>query len=291
VNAINSTAPPRHTPRHRLRLCAIVLLAVSLGVSAAVVTAQDTAQAGVRFGSLDKAIEQGTNEKQVIAVFFTAQWCVWCQKMKTSTFTDPRVIDASRGFAWAEVDTDVQPHVAAQFQVRGLPVIIFFNARGEMLEVLSGYISPQAMDAKLRELADKADAPGMQRQRLIDVRSAAQKVRLAKSDLERVEAVRALVQSASTQDKTGRAHASAALAEQGDAVWMALTVCMEDAQLSVRAAAADLLAEATGQSIAFDPFAEFDQRAGQVERWRAWIEQQRSDADQPEDQPEDGQLH
>ena len=260
----------RPFPRHRLVLATLVALLIGGAASA------DEPQAAVSFTSLDKAIAHGAQKQQVIVVMFTARWCVWCQRMKTSTFTDPKVVELSSQFAWALVDTDVQPRIAAMAGVRGLPTLMWLNARGELLATHSGYLSAEAMEKKLRELADQADQPGQTRKLLQTVDQAVRQVKLADSDLKRVEAVRQLVEAAAQRDRMGREPARQALADGGSPLWMALTVCLEDERLALRAAANDLLAEATGREGQFDPFADADTRARQIAAWRQWIAEHRT---------------
>ena len=51
-----------------------------------------TAQpAGITFHPIDRAVELAVERDKVTVIFFTADGCGWCPKMRSTTFPDPAV--------------------------------------------------------------------------------------------------------------------------------------------------------------------------------------------------------
>lgn len=278
---LNGGRPNEPSARRRFGLWWIVMLLGLVGLAGAGGHAQSPT-ASVDFQALDQAVNQGVSQGKVIAVMFTAKWCGWCQKMYASTFTDPRVVALSRQFAWTSVDTDQQPEIAARFGVRSLPLMMWFNMHGELLDSQAGYISPQAMESKLRQLADKARTPGQTRQRLTTIADAMTKISRSDTEDQLTRGVREMVEQVAGPNRSIRSAATRTLASKGDAALEALVGCLDDPALSIRAAANDLLAQLTEHSVGFDPFAAPTRRAGKIKAWRDWLNQR----NQPEATPE-----
>jgi thiol:disulfide interchange protein DsbD len=73
-------------------------------------------------------------EGKSVMVDLYADWCVACKEFETRTFPDPRVIKALENTVWMQIDlTDNTPQgleFQEQFNITGLPTILFFDKNG-----------------------------------------------------------------------------------------------------------------------------------------------------------------
>lgn len=81
----------------------------------------------------------GTTGKPVL-VFFEADWCVWCKKMKNETFVDPKVKEAMKNYILVFVDIDGNRKIASKFDSRGVPSYAITNYKEDKLKVGSGFM-------------------------------------------------------------------------------------------------------------------------------------------------------
>ncbi len=266
-----------------VRRCTKPLAGLALMVMIAA-TAYAEPLAAIPFDTVESAAARGSAERQVIVVYFTADWCGWCKRMSSATFTDPRVLKLAGGFAWAKVDTDAQPGIAARFGVRGLPTVMWFNADGVYLGERNGYIAPDAMVELLTAQAGNAEAAGAHQQKMALVETSTAALRQAETDAQVAVAVAKIVETAATQ-RAGRQPLRQALGDAGPVAWPALIEQLRSERLARRAAAYDLLAEVTGHDAPFDPFAEAEVREAQVAEWRRWYAKHLSQNDSELGQP------
>ena len=92
----------------------------------------------------DRAFERARAEDKVVLVDFYADWCVWCQQMDGTTFSDSKVAGAlDRRAVPLKLDTDRGGRqLATRYRVQNLPTVIVFAPDGEELGRISGYASP-----------------------------------------------------------------------------------------------------------------------------------------------------
>ena len=265
--------PTRAHTRRIERAAALLALAAALVLVAPRSTGSD--DVGIRFGdNLIQALQQARREKLVTVAYFSGRHCKWCRKMQVTTFPDRRVRALVRRFVWVKIDVEDQPELAAMFGLQGVPYVVLLNVQGEPLAAKAGYVPPAKMAALLREWVGKAHAGGTDSvpeliERLKRRVSAASQPADVKAAL--AEAVERLAQP----DRAGRKAILETVRTLGPGAWDALCGMMRDRRLSIRAAAGEALAGATGQTLPFDPFADGDTRSRQVAAWKQWIETNR----------------
>ena len=69
---------------------------------------------------------------------FWAQWCVYCKKLDKLVWNQPQIVAESLRFAAVKVDATLPDDadmeaVKQEYQVPGLPRVVFIDSRGEIL--------------------------------------------------------------------------------------------------------------------------------------------------------------
>ncbi len=221
--------------------------------------------------SLEKAMELGRSRKRVVVAYFTAVWCGYCRRMETLCFSDGEVKSYASKFVWVKIDIDQEPAKAALFRVRGVPAFGFLNIRGELLELASGYRSPGQFVDLLKRNVDKIEAPAQAKIELEKAKKLVDQLKKAKRPEETEKAILEVVTLLASPDRRHRKRAKPALIAAGRRVWPGLLSCLSDRRLAVRAAAFDLLSEASAQEFPFDAFAPLETRVRQVRAWKRWV--------------------
>ncbi|MGE3919921.1 MAG: protein-disulfide reductase DsbD [Gammaproteobacteria bacterium] len=85
--------------------------------------------------NLKNILNQAKLEKKPVLIYFTADWCTTCQKIKKYVLTNNRVIKALQNTVLVKIDvTKNTPNIKAienNFDVIAPPVFIFYNTEGE----------------------------------------------------------------------------------------------------------------------------------------------------------------
>jgi len=89
-----------------------------------------------------EAIQLSKTSGKKVVLYFTADWCSQCQKMK-SVFADPSVKQALAAFIFYEVNTDQERDVTRQYAVRGIPAYKIVDGNEKVLKEGAGSISSQ----------------------------------------------------------------------------------------------------------------------------------------------------
>ncbi|PID73942.1 MAG: hypothetical protein CSB33_01155 [Desulfobacterales bacterium] len=122
---------------------AIALIAVCLLLStaAAAISAED---AGVKWRSYDEGLKLAKAKKKKIFLNFYADWCHYCSVMKAETFSQPHISNyLNEHYVPVRVNSDRRPHLAKEYQVRGLPLSIFLDENAKNIGSQPGFIAPE----------------------------------------------------------------------------------------------------------------------------------------------------
>ena len=81
-------------------------------------------------------------DKNIIINFY-ADWCSYCKKMDSETFTDRRVVEyLKNNFVLIKVNADKSKDIAQAYMARSLPTTWFLKSDGEKIAPLPGYFPP-----------------------------------------------------------------------------------------------------------------------------------------------------
>lgn len=90
-----------------------------------------------------KAIKMSGETGKPVLVFFTADWCTWCQKMKKDVLTEDSVKVAMKNYIYVVVNADKQRHIARKFKITGLPSYLITNCDQTELKLGSGFANTE----------------------------------------------------------------------------------------------------------------------------------------------------
>ena len=106
--------------------------------------------------SLPQGLKTAGQQKKPVIVDFWATWCAPCKKMLKTTYVDPKVVDRAKKFVPVLLDKDKAADVAAKYKIEAIPVVIFLDAKGNVLARGDGYKDAGAMLALMDEALKKA---------------------------------------------------------------------------------------------------------------------------------------
>ena len=85
-------------------------------------------------------------EGKSIFLYFHADWCGYCRKLKNETFKDDRVkAYLNDNFVSISVDTDKRQKLAQEWGVRGLPTLWFLESNGTKVNNLPGFVNAEQL--------------------------------------------------------------------------------------------------------------------------------------------------
>ena len=98
----------------------------------------------------EELFQEGLSQNRPIIIDFTAQWCTVCKALETHTFSDLSVQMASKKFLLLKIDATLETKDVAKwtsdFQVLGLPTVLFYNPAGVLQKdlTLTNFEEPKA---------------------------------------------------------------------------------------------------------------------------------------------------
>ncbi len=99
-----------------------------------------------------------------VAIDFQSKiWCAACREMEDKTFSRPEVKKVLGAYRLLEVDVDKHPRakeLQRQYQVRGIPTLIFLDGTGRELDRVVGFMGPEELLERMKGFSDAGE--GMQ---------------------------------------------------------------------------------------------------------------------------------
>lgn len=102
--------------------------------------------------SWDAAFERARAESKPVMVTFSADWCVWCKRLETTTFTDAKVAGVlADQVVPLELDVDGDGRALSErFNIDPLPTTVLLASDGSELGRIVGYVPPGSFLDSLR---------------------------------------------------------------------------------------------------------------------------------------------
>jgi hypothetical protein len=104
-------------------------------------------------GSFDDALDAASQRKTVVMAEFYTDWCNWCRRLDTDTFTNPEVRGELGQLVALKLNAEESgSELAARFGIDSYPTMIFFDARGNEMERILGYLPPDKFLWRVRRI-------------------------------------------------------------------------------------------------------------------------------------------
>lgn len=103
-----------------------------------------------------EAIEKSISaENKPVMIDFYADWCAQCKELDEFTYTDPQIAELSESLNTIKIDlTNENENITGKYNIKGLPVVIFMNSKGEEIRELrvTGFLKPEEFRKKIISL-------------------------------------------------------------------------------------------------------------------------------------------
>ena len=119
-------------------------------------TAVPAGPAEFQYRSLPEALKLAEAENKLVMIFFWADWCVYCAKIRREVFSDPAVHEVfDRNFVAVSVDVEKDPEdLARKYRARAMPTMIFLKPDQEVLGFLPGAVDRETFLKILEYVVD-----------------------------------------------------------------------------------------------------------------------------------------
>ena len=113
------------------------------------------AESAIRWRAFDAAsLEASRASGRPTVIDFIADWCIPCHEMERTTFANPDVRLEAERFAMLKADmtqeNDDTSALVEQYQVKGVPTVIFIDSRGAEVHRLVGFTDADEMLGTMR---------------------------------------------------------------------------------------------------------------------------------------------
>lgn len=116
-----------------------------------------TGSNGIGWKDYTPGLARAKKDNKNVFLYFHAQWCTYCTKLKKTTFRDPKVLAyLAENFVSISVDTDQNQSLSRQWRVKGLPTMWFLTPEGKQISSLPGYVGAGQMLQVLKFIHTKS---------------------------------------------------------------------------------------------------------------------------------------
>lgn len=114
-----------------------------------ILTASKTS--GIDWQFYSKGIDIAKTQDKPVFLYFHADWCTYCTKLKKTTFADKNVLNyLNDNFISIAIDTEKEKAFASKWEVKGLPTLWFLKSDSSKISNLPGYVGPDQFLAILK---------------------------------------------------------------------------------------------------------------------------------------------
>ena len=106
--------------------------------------------------ALDEIINANTDK--LVLVDFETEWCVWCDRLDSDTYTDQRVIEfAKKNLISKKIDAEKNngPQQKKKYRVKGYPTILLLDSEGNEIDRIIGYRPPEEFFNELNRIKNR----------------------------------------------------------------------------------------------------------------------------------------
>jgi thiol:disulfide interchange protein len=102
--------------------------------------------------SLSEALNTAKSQNKPVMVDFYTDWCGWCKKLDSDTYSDSKVQALADKFVCVKVDGDKDRASVLKYDISGYPTIVFLDNTGKEIDRNVGYAGPEEMAQKMQKL-------------------------------------------------------------------------------------------------------------------------------------------
>lgn len=92
---------------------------------------------------LESAFSTAKEKGKVIMVMAVSDNCVWCEKMKKKTLSNPKVAEKLKDYILVMADRETEAERNQLPPFKHVPIIFFMTHEKEILDNLRGYFEPE----------------------------------------------------------------------------------------------------------------------------------------------------
>ncbi len=136
------------------------VIGVSLGLparAAAVETPTQRGATGIAWASsFENALEEAQIDGKIVMVDFFTDWCGWCRRLDSDTYSNADVAAHARRIVCVKVNAERRTDLARRYGVRVFPTITFLRPDGTQIDGIRGYLPPRQFIPVLDRVTDSA---------------------------------------------------------------------------------------------------------------------------------------
>lgn len=109
--------------------------------------------------NLQDALKAAKSQGKPVMIDFYTDWCDWCKKLDSDTYSDPKVNAASAKFICVKINADKEPAITGKYGVSGYPTIIFLDSNGSVLQKIPGFLPPAGFLQNMNKILSTMPKP------------------------------------------------------------------------------------------------------------------------------------
>jgi thiol:disulfide interchange protein len=102
--------------------------------------------------SLSEALNTAKSQNKPVMVDFYTDWCGWCKKLDSDTYSNSKVQALADKFVCVKVNGDKDKANTSKYGISGYPTIVFLDSTGKEIDKNVGYAGPEDMAQKMEKL-------------------------------------------------------------------------------------------------------------------------------------------
>jgi len=104
----------------------------------------------------DAGVAKAGAENKIVLIDFYADWCSWCKVLDQETYGNREVASyLNEKFVCIKVDADSNASLSKNYNVTGLPTIVFLSSSGKEVGRILGYVSSNLFLTNAKNIASR----------------------------------------------------------------------------------------------------------------------------------------
>ncbi len=104
------------------------------------------------FVNIDRGLKEAGKRDKKLFIYFYTDWCSYCEKMKTLTFSQPEIKNfLNKKFISAKVNctNENKQNLVKKYKIKSYPTFLILSPEGEEIGRESGFIVPQKFTTEI----------------------------------------------------------------------------------------------------------------------------------------------